>query len=188
MPLDSNRYNAEVAELLAAAPLNVLGPGEPLTARRAALARLTPESIAAPHKLVDRPMAAACLAGLWLRFDFLDESHKISQDIETTSGSFWHGIMHRREPDYGNARYWFRRVGRHPVFEPLCAAARELAGKSGSQASCLAELRSWDPFEFVELCEQAERGNEALASLCREIQRREWELLFEFCHAQATGQ
>ena len=53
-------------------------------------------------------MAQACLAGLWLYHDFLDESHSISQEIATSTGSFWHGIMHRREPDPSNAKYWFR--------------------------------------------------------------------------------
>ena len=46
-------------------------------------------------------MAACCLCGLWLLHDFLDESHSLSQEITTDTGSYWHGIMHRREPDYG---------------------------------------------------------------------------------------
>ena len=53
-------------------------------------------------------MAACCLAGVWLLHDYLDESHTISQRIDTPSGSFWHGIMHRREGDFSNAKYWFR--------------------------------------------------------------------------------
>ena len=60
-------------------------------------------------------MAAACLAGLWLHHNFLDESHTLSQDIDTTTGSYWHAIMHRREGDYGNAKYWLHRVGASDV-------------------------------------------------------------------------
>src|SRR5207245_11135 len=59
---------------------------------------------------------AACVrSGLYLRFNFLDESHTISQGIHTVEGSYWHAIMHRREPDYSNAKHWFRKVGQHPV-------------------------------------------------------------------------
>ena len=66
-------------------------------------------------------MAEGCLAGLWLLYDFLDESHTISQSLDTLEGSYWHGIMHRREPDYENAKYWFRRVPVHPIHAELAA-------------------------------------------------------------------
>src|SRR5262245_27691672 len=54
----------------------------------------------------------AALSGLWLYFSCFDESHSISQDIPTAEGGYWHGMLHRQEPDPGNAAYWFRRVGR----------------------------------------------------------------------------
>ena len=110
-----SNYGPIFAALLADAPLNELGPGKPLPTQRKQLETLSIDTAFAPHKVVDRTMAKACLAGLWLRFDFLDESHAISQEIKTPTGGFWHGIMHRREPDYDNAKYWFHRVGEHAV-------------------------------------------------------------------------
>ena len=134
-------------------------------------------------------MATTCLAGLWLRHDFLDESHRISQDMENPTGSFWHGIMHRREGDFGNAKYWFRRVGRHSIFQPLALYSRGLAanGKAPPAANYLISQTDWDPFAFVDLCQRAQTGDPSLVALAKGIQQREWELLFDHCYRQAIG-
>lgn len=60
----------------------------------------------------------------WLEvLGFSDESHAVSQSVEGQGqpphGDFWHAIHHRREPDPGNAGYWFRRVSRHPLLREL---------------------------------------------------------------------
>src|SRR5260370_12596566 len=67
----------------------------------------------------------AALSGLYLYFSCLDEAHTIAQDITTPEGCYWHAIMHRQEPDAGNAGYWFRQVGTHAIFPALREAAAE---------------------------------------------------------------
>ncbi len=59
------------------------------------------------------------VSGLWLLAGDIDRSHTLSQDITNAEGSFLHAIMHRREGDFGNAKYWFNRVGKHPVLNQL---------------------------------------------------------------------
>jgi len=181
-------YVSPLQDLLREDRLPALGPGSPAPGVRAALEQPI-EKLFAPAKIVRRDFAQCCLAALWLYFDYLDSSHKISQDIDTAEGSYWHGILHRREPDFGNAKYWFRRVGRHPVFEPLCKSAAEMARDAGSPkgSAFLIEQRVWDPFAFIDLCEAASQVN-ADEMLCRRIQRREWDLLFEYCYQRATGE
>jgi hypothetical protein len=115
----------------------------------------------------------AAMAGLWLYFSCLDEAHTLAQAIETPDGSFWHGIMHRQEPDAGNAAYWFRRVGKHATFPALRDAAVSLGYPCGTV---------WDPFAFIDACEEARRSpgsdNELLL---RRVQLAEWQRLFHHC-------
>lgn len=186
---DPSAYGPVIAELLKDSRLNPLGPGSPNEHARKQLDALTPERVFAHATIGDADMARACCAGLWLYHDFLDESHAISQKIETPTGSYWHGIMHRREPDYSNSKYWFRRVGEHPVFEPLRADAHEAAQSADldGPAAFLATQAAWDPFAFVELCQACAAGRSASEMLCRQIQQREWELLFDFSFRQAVG-
>jgi hypothetical protein len=182
---DPTAYGTAIEELLRRAPLNPLDAGQPDASVRPLLAALSEESFQ-PHVVRNRDMAAACRAGLWLRFDYLDESHKISQDIDTPEGSFWHGILHRREGDFDNAKYWFRRVGMHAVFEPLRQAAADLAATAiDSQAAYLVNQRTWDPFAYVDLCAATVHARANCEPLCREVQKREWELLFEHCGRHA---
>ncbi len=168
-------YPPLIADLLGQMPLAPLGPGGPVRDMRSKL-----EAVASAFPPgADQHMTAACRAGLWLAFNFHDESHKISQDLETVEGSYWHGILHRREPDAANAAYWFRRVGQHPIFATLAkeAAALGLRLPSGT----------WDAFHFIDLCEEHRDTGSEQEMLLRRVQQREWELLFDWCFRRAEG-
>ena len=186
--INPSAYGLAVAPLLDPEPLCELGPGRPDSSNRELLCALTPATLFVGSKIADRKMADCCLAGLWLLHDFLDESHVLSQEIATPTGSYWHGIMHRREPDFGNSKYWFRRVGTHEVFEPLCEAAKEifLTNSSATPVSArfLGEQTSWDPYRFIDLCEAAQRDG-PLSDICRLVAQAEWRLLFDFCYRRS---
>ena len=88
-------------------------------AAKAELERLSPDELLAPAEVASREDARLVKAALYLKHGFLDDCHKIAQSVGTPNGSYWHGILHRREGDIGNSQYWYARVGRHPVLEAI---------------------------------------------------------------------
>ncbi|MDK3157158.1 hypothetical protein QPK87_11290 [Kamptonema cortianum] len=176
--------DAVIINLLASVPLAPLGPGEPLTAFSGQIARAI-EKIPAQ----DVMMQKACESGLWLICGFLDKSHTLSQEIDTPTGAFWHGIMHRREPDASNAAYWFDRVGPHAVFPRIAAAVADLLRSEPeqiAQTEFQALAKKWDPFSFIGLCEKFRDSGEPGEWLCRKIQFAECRQLLEYSHGQAA--
>ena len=93
--------------------------------------------------------------GIRMYVDDIHGAHALCQDVNTTSVSYWHAIMHRREPDYSNSRYWHRLAAGHP-------------------------LLTQSPNGIVPQVEAA-NGKESPELL--KLQRQEWLNLFEHCAA-----
>ena len=178
-PFDPTAYGGDVASLLA---LDQNGT------RLVPLAGGTCSSLEARHRLAATSVRAlfpeswspaGALSGLCLYFSCFDECHALCQDLETPEGSFWHGILHRQEPDAVNAGYWFGRVGAHPVFPQVHAAAAEILSR---YAVSLKLKDQWDPIAFIDFCEEARRnpGSDS-EKAALEIQRAEWQILFDYC-------
>ncbi len=114
------------------------------------------ETILRDDALRDRP---ALHSGLWLYIDELDRSHTVSQGIEDATGSFWHGIMHRREGDFSNSHYWFNKVGEHPA---------------------IAQVGGYDPHRMID---EVETLHTDKPQHLIDLQRREWQTLFAWSAA-----
>jgi hypothetical protein len=161
--------------------------GLPVADAKAALQAMTDQTVSNNRRVRMPHDADALRAGLWLLFDYMTESHDLSQKIATPSGSYWHAILHRREPDASNAKYWIARVGEHPVGSELLEDAREIATKAGAAGKVLSEqlqkFTTWDGAWFVDRCTTA--GDPQTTKVLLDIQQREWLLLFDYNYRKA---
>lgn len=158
------------------------------------LARFIPEELA---PVESAPDAVALIAGLFQMHDCLDRSHSLSQTVEGqgrhAAGDYWHAIMHRREPDYGNSKYWYRHVGCHPVFDELAQrATEELASMDDPEAPTWSDRicggGAWNAFAWVDFCEHvAPQRTSALHDVARRIQWLEMLLLLRQTAEDAYG-
>lgn len=125
--------------------------------------------------------AIALIAGLHLRNDSLDTSHRFAQRIEfDATGAYWHGLMHRMEGDFSNGKYWFYKAGNHPAMKE---AARHisLALRDGFDPEdapsvpirqMLLDFRDkagWNPSAFTDLV-QWQQGREIRPALRRALE------------------
>jgi len=168
-------------DLLATPSLPDLGPGPRPGAKSVAEVNKSLDGIlsAKRHPVANEQLIRALLL-LW--HDHLDAAHTLAQEIEGSDGAFVHGIMHRREPDFGNAAYWFRRVGKHQAFPEIAARAGSLDALKANPKihSALLPASGWDAFAFIHLCEQYLRSSDTARGLLQQIQAIETEGLLDY--------
>ncbi len=150
------------------------------------------ESIAALNSAVDAALKEVAFdkrrsdlvrALILLWHDHLEASHVIAQRYEEDAdGSYVHAIMHRREPDYSNAKYWFHRVRQHPTYATLADRAGELLGDDAGLRAALTPRGQWDAVAFVDACEEAASlpDHDPLVRRLQAMQQAEFENLLDY--------
>ena len=68
------------------------------------------------------------------------------QEISTTDASYIHGVIHRIDDDFNNARYWFRGARMHP-------AGAEMFRRAAACSPTIARYSIWDPIRITDLVE-----------------------------------
>ncbi|XEC93493.1 DUF2225 domain-containing protein [Paenibacillus tarimensis] len=132
------------------------------------------------------PNKLAVQSALHLWNDSLNRSHDLSQHITDSTGSYLHGLMHRMEGDYSNAKYWFRQAGYHPAMpnihrEAVDMIAGELNAGFGSNGRAeelltdIAREERWNPYLMVDavMSQESGGGSPEARQLLERLQRLE---------------
>jgi hypothetical protein len=115
---------------------------------------------------------------LWLH-GFLEEAHALAQANTSAEGSYWHALVHRSEGDFENSLYWYRRVGKHPIFSRLRGEVESVGGE-GDDPGLMQELLAepvWNPRRMVDLCRKTSVGELTPGSLLQRVAAIEFNLL-----------
>ena len=125
--------------------------------------------------------------GLLVWNDDIPAAHPIAQEIDNTDGNYWHAIIHRRQGDYWNAKYWFRQIGNHPVQAELASLpeAKPFLKKGAFVAGLMvdacerASLRAREPSPATAepLAQPVDEATEAL----QRLQLAEIKALLNYC-------
>ncbi len=173
----TNSHIVDLLERASVTPMPLTRAADPIVGEIKSLTADSPESL-----FPGAQSPSGSLAGLFLRCGAWAEAHETCQDDSSREGSLWHAIVHRQEPDTGNASYWYRTAGSHPVFPQISTSAAtileqfpRIGWSSGAK---------WDPILFLRWCDEARRepGSQKQEAALR-LQQLEWECLFRWCCA-----
>jgi hypothetical protein len=157
------------------------------------------------HPLVSDIHGHLIRNALYQKNDDLDAAHQICQTTGQSTAlpevSYWHGIIHRREPDFDNARSWFQKtqgfIGNDALYRAiynLLQRAIQMPDYGDVRDIALQFLRHlqsqgvWDVLYFLDLCASCAQNKDThLQKLLEDIQAIEFQTLFHWTFQKATG-
>jgi hypothetical protein len=123
---------------------------------------------------------------LWLRVGVIDRPHELVQDGSQDIEKYLHGVVHRLEGDYWNAKYWFRQVRDEKLLKAFSSSIREVASKEDQSLidddQALFHHSLFQPQAFVDAVEKllASQANSAdKARKLSQLSYYEWYALWQ---------
>jgi hypothetical protein len=101
----------------------------------------------------------------------IENAHRIAQESSSVNGSYIHGMIHRIEDDFDNARYWFFRAGVHP-------ASPEIYRRAAANSPRIANHPTWDAGRVTDWLEEARA--KGTSEELRTVLRIETEVLLDY--------
>jgi hypothetical protein len=162
-------YPAFITDILRNAQLPRLSAHEP-PPDRGLIERIT---VAEDRELSrpDGPEVRCIRSLLFFLAGGIEQAHRIVQELSTTDAAYIHGMIHRIDDDFDNARYWFRRA-------PMEAAAAEMYRRAAANSLTVASHSIWDPILLTDLVETSRTAG--VTDELRAILTIEFEVLLQF--------
>jgi hypothetical protein len=168
-------YSAFITDFLREAKLPRISADDPPPDKRL----IAKVATAKDQEIADtRSSDVGCIRSLlFIAAGGIDQAHRLAQELSTSVASYIHGMVHRIDDDFDNARYWFRRARVDP-------AAAEMYRRAAAHSVTVASHPSWDP-SFVTDMVEASRI-EGVSEELRAVLKVEFEVLLEFLCDSAT--
>lgn len=120
---------------------------------------------------------------LCLRIGKIDRAHELVQSGSKPIESYLHGVVHRLEGDFWNAKYWFRQIKDRELLSQMgnsVAGALKVSGIFDASRSLkiLGRNDQFDPAAFVDACEAA-RPASSTTDVLQRIGQAEWDSLWQ---------
>jgi hypothetical protein len=162
-------YSAFITDFLREAQLPRLSAQEPVPDKRL-IQRI---AVTEDHEIAraNGPETRCIRSLLFIAAGGVDQAHRIVQEISTSDAAYIHGIVHRIDDDFDNARYWFRRAGMHP-------AAAKMYRRAAANSLTVASHPIWDPLLVTDMVETSRTAG--VTEELRGILTIEFEELLQF--------
>lgn len=141
----------------------------------------------------DKAMAVRALLYLWS--GWIDDCRMYAVGAAAEEQHFLIGLCERQLGHVDAAKAAFRQFSDHPIYASLRVRAAKMVGTAVDAAlgrfMGIVEIgEAWEPFAFVDLCEQTRAGtlSQATTLIVRSLQCIEFEQLFGHVYEGATGQ
>jgi ribosomal protein S27E len=148
-----------------------------------------------PHEARDRKMFAAGRALLYLWNGHLDQAIKCAQGAPNKAQNYIQGLALRHQGKPDKAKACFQQIDNYGTYLGLAKAAQEMLQQAQHPLlkrfeGLLAQLNTWEPFAFIDLCVAAAAGQLDRPSelIIRKIQTEEFNLLLVDVYRKATGE
>jgi hypothetical protein len=137
-------YSPFITDFIRRVQLPRLSAREPLPDKQ-----LIHQASAAEEQEIARangPQATCTRSLLLLAAGDLDQAHRMVQEMSTPDAAYIHGVIHRIDDDFNNARYWFRGAGKHP-------AGAEMYRRAAASSLTVRRISVWDPILVTDMVE-----------------------------------